>query len=227
MKYLNSIYKIILTGIFLVASPIASASLIVNGGFEDQPNWGNGVLGDSGFTALTGSQIPGWSIVSGHAVTIHNTSIYPTITGNYSVNMDGEGYNGVNANLFQDFSTVNAIQYELVFDWETWNSNTTPHLEVSIIDTLTSNILYQENMSWASGLHHEMATFYGTGNTFRLQVQENPESGVNDNSYIVDNISITTVSSVPVPPAVWLFGSGLIGLIGIRNKSTKISTLSA
>lgn len=34
-------------------------------------------------------------------------------------------------------------------------------------------------------------------------------------------------SSVPVPGAVWLFASGLIGLIGMKRKSSKTLTLSA
>ena len=29
-----------------------------------------------------------------------------------------------------------------------------------------------------------------------------------------------TVSAVPVPPAVWLFGSGLVGLIGVARRKT-------
>ena len=37
----------------------------------------------------------------------------------------------------------------------------------------------------------------------------------------------SSVSEVPIPAAVWLFGSGLIGLIGMRKKSSKISRLSA
>jgi hypothetical protein len=40
------------------------------------------------------------------------------------------------------------------------------------------------------------------------------------------NIDGTQVSNVPVPAAVWLFGSGLIGLIGIRKKSN-LSTFRA
>ncbi len=35
------------------------------------------------------------------------------------------------------------------------------------------------------------------------------------------------VSAVPVPAAVWLFSSGLIGLFGMRKKSSKLSALSA
>ncbi|MCP3675330.1 MAG: PEP-CTERM sorting domain-containing protein [Gammaproteobacteria bacterium] len=37
-----------------------------------------------------------------------------------------------------------------------------------------------------------------------------------DNAYFSTQISATTV---PVPGAIWLFGSGLIGLIGFRRKS--------
>ncbi len=34
------------------------------------------------------------------------------------------------------------------------------------------------------------------------------------------------ISNVPVPAAVWLFGSGLVGLIGANRKKTKQSTIS-
>ena len=67
------------------------ADILVNGGFEDEPNYGSGVINGAGYSALTGSQIPGWTIEPGHAVTIHNDTIYPTISGTYSVNTDGEG----------------------------------------------------------------------------------------------------------------------------------------
>ena len=39
--------------------------------------------------------------------------------------------------------------------------------------------------------------------------------------------TINSLSPVPAPAAIWLFGSGLIGLIGMRKKSTKLSELSA
>src|SRR3569833_183686 len=89
-----------------IGSPIASANLLVNGGFDSEPNYGSGVVNGVGFSALTGSQIPGWTIEAGHAVTIHDTSTYPFITGPFSVNTDGEGFNGHNANLYQDIASV-------------------------------------------------------------------------------------------------------------------------
>ncbi|HIB83546.1 MAG TPA: VPLPA-CTERM sorting domain-containing protein, partial [Chromatiaceae bacterium] len=44
-----------------------------------------------------------------------------------------------------------------------------------------------------------------------------------DFTYVPDLISINAnvnVSDVPVPAAVWLFGSGLIGLVGMARRKT-------
>lgn len=38
-----------------------------------------------------------------------------------------------------------------------------------------------------------------------------------------DWIRVLTVSQVPVPAAVWLFGSGLLGLMGMRKKSNRVT----
>ena len=48
---------------------------------------------------------------------------------------------------------------------------------------------------------------------------------LNDESWAMDNLNVT-VAPVPVPAAVWLFGSGLMGLIGVaRRKTTSKSAL--
>lgn len=46
------------------------------------------------------------------------------------------------------------------------------------------------------------------------------------NNWEVDHLQYG-IAPVPVPTAFWLFGTGLIGLLGIRRKSSKVSTLSA
>lgn len=41
---------------------------------------------------------------------------------------------------------------------------------------------------------------------------------------LIDNVSITTdVSAVPVPAAVWLFGSGLLGLVGVARRKKALA----
>lgn len=41
-----------------------------------------------------------------------------------------------------------------------------------------------------------------------------------DSAYSLDNIQLD-ISSVPVPAAVWLFGSGLLGLVGVARRKSK------
>lgn len=55
-----------------------------------------------------------------------------------------------------------------------------------------------------------------------ILLQMNAPCGADANcvsDYYIDNISLTAdVSAVPVPAAVWLFGSGLLGLIGAARR---------
>ena len=207
-----------LVAVALLISPVASANLLVNGDLENEPNWGAsngtgcGSGGDTGCSALTGSQLPGWTIEPGHAVTVHIAGTYPTISGTYSINMDGEGLNSHNANFHQDFASSNGQQYNLQYDWEIWFTNPTPNLDVTVTDTVTSSILYHGNFAQTAGLQHVNASFTGTGNPLRLRIQEIPETGVNDNAYIVDNFVIVTVGA-PIATAVPTLNQGLLALL--------------
>lgn len=180
---------------FLTCATSMAANLIVNGDFENEPNYS----GSIGYSVFTGSQMPGWTIEPGSAVTVHNNTIYPFISGTYSVNTDGEGQNGNNANFYQDFASVNGQQYQLDYDWLLWTLTQTPHLDVSVTDTVTAAVLYSGNFAPVSGSHHVTALFIGTGNPLRLRVRENPQSGVNDNTFIVDNFVVDLAA--PVQPA--------------------------
>ncbi len=195
-----------------VVTSCASANVLFNGAFELQPNFGSGIGGNAGFSLLTGSQIPGWTITAGHGATVHNTLLYPTISGNYSVNMDAEGYNGVNASIYQDFASINGGAGILEFDWQGWQANPQPRLHVSLVDTTTQAIVLEQSYAFDAALHHEILTFVGTGNTLRLLVQESPQSGGNDNCFMVDNFSVI----VPVPSTGLLLGLG--GLVVARRK---------
>jgi hypothetical protein len=124
----------------------STSNLLVNGDFESEPNWGGGVSHDGGYTALTGSQVPGWTIEPGHAVTIHIApDSYLVISNSFSANTDGEGGDGHNANLYQDFSSAADVSYALNFDWQSWghiDPPTTNALKISVTDTVTSNALF-------------------------------------------------------------------------------------
>jgi hypothetical protein len=64
-------------------------------------------------------------------------------------------------------------------------------------------------------------TFNHSASDLVLNFSANGLQGLADESWGLDNVMVQT-SPVPVPPAVWLFGSGLLGLIGVarrRNES--------
>lgn len=58
--------------------------------------------------------------------------------------------------------------------------------------------------------------FLGVGNYFNYMVFANDKDSGSGASGYFSNVSIT--SATPIPGAVWLLGSGLVGLIGLRKK---------
>ena len=204
---------LVFSAIVALDARLASANVLTNGDFESEPNFALGSQESGHYTVLTGSQIPGWTIEANHAVTVHFVGTYPTISGQYSVNTDGEGANSHNANFYQDFSSSGAQTYDLEFDWYGWFTTAIPHLDVTVTDTVTSSVLYHGDIVWALGLHHVSASFAGTGHTLRLRIQENPESGFNDDAFVVDNFTVDPAGGVqqaetPVPTLdQWTLGT--------------------
>jgi len=89
-------------------------------------------------------------------------------------------------------------------------------------NTLAGNLIYGTSISAMYGYDSAIVDFYdilGPGE-YRLVAKANPYFIEADSRY---DINATFVSAVPVPAAVWLFGSGLIGVIGLaRRKKNNI-----
>lgn len=198
---------------------MAFGSVIQNGDFENQPNFGNGIINVGGASAFTGTQIPGWIIENGHAVTIHQTPNHSYISGNYSLNLDGEGYNGMNGNLYQDFASTASTNYTIEYDYKGWLSNVAT-LTVSVTDVLTSSVVFARTSPWTSSLVHETGTFQGTGNTLRLRISQTT-TGTNDNSLIFDNLTVTGAPAVPEPSTMAIFGLGILGATHRSRRKNK------
>lgn len=84
-----------------------------------------------------------------------------------------------------------------------------------------------------SGGHTQTFTLDGVAFNAETFIFNNGFLGVTNVSWVqqsfyhqFDNIVVNATSPVPVPAAVWLFGSGLVGLIGMKKKSLKTSILS-
>lgn len=192
---------------------IANANILVNGGFEDMPNWGYGPAGDAFYTLLIGDMVPGWTIEAGYGATFHNSVAYPTITGEYSLNTDAEGYNGHNVNIYQDCASLAGEAYELSFDWLGWSPDSVTRLDVTLVDLVTETLLAEGNYDQGSALNHASFAFTGTGNVIRLRVKCAPESGRNDNAIIADNFTVAVV-----PTAGSITGLALGGVMFGRRR---------
>jgi len=127
------------------------------------------------------------------------------------LNTDGEGTYGNNVLIYQDFASTAGATYNLAFKWATWNiTEQTRRLGSQALWTRRTMLSCLMELS---GYDHTVCrpnvnnTFTGTGDTLRLQIDENPQSGYNDNEFIVDDFSVT-----PVPEPATLALGGLASL---------------
>jgi large repetitive protein len=59
-----------------------------------------------------------------------------------------------------------------------------------------------------------------TGTSLKLGFGSTLNQGIGDEAWGIDNVIISdNASSVPIPAAFWLLGSGLVGLVGLRKRT--------
>ena len=69
---------------------------------------------------------------------------------------------------------------------------------------------------------HYSLSFDADSTLLSLAFRSTLNQGSIDESWGVDNLVISqTVNAVPVPAAVWLFGSGLLGLVGVARRKSQ------
>jgi hypothetical protein len=81
------------------------------------------------------------------------------------------------------------------------------------------DVISNPTANWTT---YNYTTFADASATGGITLQLNSTCGADAGCFAdfsIDNVSISAdVSAVPVPAAVWLFGSGLVGLIGIARR---------
>ena len=139
---------------------------------------------------LTQDEIEGWSLTL-----TPETGVTGTITSTS---------NPLNSNVFIDGSAVTATTTELSYDF-------TP------ADTTTFMLFSGLNLFWCletTGCNDDAADLsehIGSGDVAAQSVDYSGFTGEN-------RLVFATATVVPVPAAVWLFGSGLIGLAGFARR---------
>ena len=192
------------------ASQAASAALVTNGSFED------GILTSTGsqgtMTLPVGSTtMPGWTVINDLIAWIESPNPWSLSASDgdrfldFTDFADRPPFGGVQ----QDIVTVVGQTYTLSFD-----------LGTSTQWTLSSGIT--ASAAGVSATFEDTATGLDQWNRHSLAFTANSPSttislvGSTGLRYIgLDNV---TVQPVPIPAAVWLFGSALVGLGAVKRK---------
>ena len=192
---------------------LASADMIVNGGFEtgDFTGWtvSNAVVYDG-----SGNQ-DYWD-----AGVLNNGSAH---AGNYEAYL-GKAVNLTGGSLLdpgtisQSFATTKGQAYTISFYVANdggvalpgYNQNGT-----SLFQALWNGNITNPNLVDSPAFGYTLYSYTGiaTGDTSTISFAFQHDTS----TFRLDDVSAT--SAVPIPGAVWLFGSGLIGLIGLKRKS--------
>lgn len=89
-----------------------------------------------------------------------------------------------------------------------------------------SEVLTQYPSMWLTGgpednfveLYSRITTTNSWGIGFTMTGWEHAFDSTGAESVVRSNMTLTGISPVPVPAAVWLFGSGLVGLVGLNRR---------
>ena len=168
------------------------------------------------------------SAVEAAPINFHGDSRINNInyTGDVVISADGlsfqiyeTGYEFLTINFAQPANTV-GITFDYSFtpvNYDTYESYFTSAMTAS--GSPEDSIIHY---SWEGNLTGNATLLFGTGNTWHDVVWDYEHLGVlQDPSALVLTISNVDFAPVPLPAAVWLFGTGLVGLIGLaRRKKT-------
>jgi hypothetical protein len=182
-------------GVALIAAPAAHAGLIQNGGFE---------TGD--FT--------GWTQSGNVAVT---TDPYfgignSTLDGRYLV-VFNSGDQPANAVLSQTFSTIAGTDYTVSFDYGGTTGQSINVASTGLGGSALGSVFATSNGSFSSSTVFSY-TFEADSASSTLTISDRAPSTVSSDG-VLDNVSVT---AVPEPTSLALFGAGLAGLGWLRRR---------
>ena len=199
----------------LIAFPAFAGNLVVDGDFANSlGDWTNFVTGQTLPTAHNA-----WTVTSGN-VDIINTYWTNPMPGQGSVDLDGYNPGAIS----QTLQTVAGQKYLLSFSLSgNPYDNPLKVLGVYLNDTLaaptyTVDVSHssQGNMNWAT----ETIAFQAGSDSTKLTFASLDS---NQNSYWGPAVGNVSVSAVPLPAALPMFGAALVGLGGLARRRAKKS----
>jgi hypothetical protein len=176
----------------LSISQIANSATITNGNFD--------------------SGLAGWSTEGNVTLDAGGYAVLSTISGT-----DTSMYGGANGSILSQ--TVNAVAGDIISFSYSFNAGDYLNdfaLVAGDAEYLVSNVATVGDFG-SSGWKNFTFTALNDFTDLKFIVSNFGDT-LFDSSLYVDNIASGPVSAVPLPAAVWLFGSGLVGLLGFNRK---------
>ena len=201
-------HLLIISLLFVTMTTANAAELIVNGSFEDP------AISEGTWDVFYGNEVDGWSLDSA-GVEIRNNVAGTAYDGSNFVELDTHHADNTNSGIYQTISTAAGQAYQLSFAYA-------PRINQGI-DTNGINVFWGDDLvtsiskSGIGGSTWEIVTaiLYGTGSDINLKFSAF-EAGADDT--LGGSLDLVSLTAVPVPAAVWLFVSGLLGLFGYSRK---------
>jgi hypothetical protein len=216
----SGLIQAITFGMLFGVNQIVHANLITNGSFEDLNNTFINTSGNYMSLAAGSSAIAGWVVSS----TTTNALVWgklPTIDGHqaadgsFFIDLTGFGSNSPNGALVQTLPNL-AINQQYAFSIDVEVQGPLPAVTVGgVTISLSAGTPFVVGVdTWTP----ESGFFVANTTNPLLQIM-NQQPGQQIN--FIDNV---VVSAVPIPAAVWLFGSALagFGFIG-KSRSSRIN----
>jgi hypothetical protein len=226
----TAIMMAILTAIVLGTGP-AFANLITNGDFES---------GNAGFTSayLYFAQpsspanhyaYPKASLYDEGTYGVGaNPNLYHVNWGNVVDHTTGQGNMMIVNGSRNTFAGLNvwsdtcAVDLNTTYDFSAWMTAIYPNSQSNLAISINGKLIGAIQLAGSPGTwqHFFEPWFSGSDTTAKITLVDLTHvAGGND--FAIDDIGFDKRSPVPIPAAVWLFGSGLLGLFGVRRKIVK------
>ncbi|MBT8063206.1 MAG: VPLPA-CTERM sorting domain-containing protein [Gammaproteobacteria bacterium] len=148
----------------------------------------------------------------------------PAFDGNNVIKMFGPfgGEDGNTVGVFQTFSINGGDSYSASAQFLDWSSDSLDGSAVMTIafdtgDTVTNTLLKADFINQNEWYTLALAGIAPAGATSATITLAHLNNGATGGSLFLDAASVE-VNPIPLPAAVWLMGSGLLGLAGLRRR---------
>lgn len=228
-------FKKITIGLFLVLTTQISNAAIITVDYSGTINFDSGLSSDLQTLLPVGTSFTGsYTYDSSSAATqIYNSNDY-SYTGivsdfsiyfdSYYASLEGTGMRFQNdtptdtylvaGGAYHPEASTNIDTNIVLSNYVSETINSGYHLYTMRLD-ITDN---SGNMLSDALLSQSVPDLTGTSTSFMLEFKLDCCTGRTTVYGSIDSLSIASISTVPIPSAIWLFGSGLVGLIGVARR---------